>query len=338
MLRSLGVKPSLLKNQRLASARFGSTLAFIESSNDKISSSTLSTLNAAKELGNPIVAVSFNSKLQSELNKVPGLSKILLLENEKFSKNSPEILSPILAKLIQDQNLDVSHFVIPSTAVGKNILPRVGALLDIQPISDVIKIESASVFQKPIYAGNIIQTVESPADSKVLLSVRPSAYEAVELTSDSTYESQKLESDEINELNIKWVSENLTVSERPELTSAKKIVSGGRALKNKETFDKLIYPLADALNAGVGATRAAVDAGFCDNSLQIGQTGKIVSPDLYIALGISGAIQHLAGMKDSKVIVAINKDEDSPIFNIADVGLIGDLYEIVPELTEKLKN
>ncbi|KAH3681074.1 hypothetical protein WICPIJ_007988 [Wickerhamomyces pijperi] len=319
----------------LKSFRFGSTLAFIEASNGQISSASLSALTAAKQLGNPIIALTFNEGVADSLNKIEGLSKIVTFSSPEFEKNAPEVISPILSSLIGDSKLDISHFIIGSNATGKNILPRVGALLDVQPISDVVAIESDKVFKKPIYAGNVIQTVET-TDPKTLLSVRPSSFAPIDTTATANYEIEQQATPELNKLNIKFVSENLTSSKTPDLATSKIIVSGGRALKSKENFDNLIYPLAAKINAAVGATRAAVDAGFVENSLQIGQTGKIVSPELYFSLGISGAIQHLAGMKDSKVIVAINKDEESPIFNVADVGLVGDLFEIIPELTEKL--
>ncbi|CEP21879.1 Electron transfer flavoprotein subunit alpha, mitochondrial Short=Alpha-ETF; Flags: Precursor [Cyberlindnera jadinii] len=312
----------------LAAKRFGSTLAFVEANGSEISSASLSALNAAKQLGNPVVAVLLGSgskSAASQLNKVEGLSKILVSEDSQFDHQLPEYIAPAISQLIS--NNDYSHFVTSATAVGKNVLPRVGALLDVQPVNDIIKVEDPTTFKRPIYAGNAIVTVKSN-DAKILLSTRSTAFEAVPLTASESYPKNSP---------VEWVSENLVKSERPELTSAKIVVSGGRGLKSKENFDKYIFPLADALHAGVGATRAAVDAGYVDNSLQVGQTGKVVAPDLYIAVGISGAIQHLAGMKDSKTIVAINKDEEAPIFNVADLGLVGDLFEVVPELTEKVK-
>lgn len=322
---------------QLASKRFRSTLALVEANGSNIiSSASLSSLQAAKQLGNPVTALILGSgskSLAAELNKVEGLSQVLVSEDPKFSHALPEYLSPAISQLIQSR--DFSHFVAPATAVGKNVLPRVGALLDVQPISDIIKVEDAQTFKRPIYAGNAILTVKS-TDSKILISARSSAFEAVPLTAQENYPVEEIQVS-LEDSHVEWVSENLVKSERPELTSAKIVVAGGRGLKNKENFDQLIFPLADAFRAGVGATRAAVDSGYVDNSLQVGQTGKVVAPDLYIAVGISGAIQHLAGMKDSKTIVAINKDEEAPIFNVADLGLVGDLFEIVPELTEKAK-
>lgn len=319
------------------SKRNGSTLAFVETAGDSITSASLSTINAAKQLGNPIVAVllgSNSSKIaQEQVSKIAGLSKVLVSDDSKLDHYLPELVSPIFKNLIS--NDEFSHLIVPASTVGKNVLPRVGALLDVQPISDIIKIEDSTTFKRPIYAGNAIVTVKSK-DSKVLISARPSAFDAQVENSENSYTIENIDQP-IESTTIEWVSENLTKSERPELSSAKIVVSGGRGLKNKENFSELIYPLADNLKAGVGATRAAVDSGFVDNSLQVGQTGKVIAPELYIAVGISGAIQHLAGMKDSKTIVAINKDEEAPIFNVSDYGLVGDLFEIVPELTEKTK-
>lgn len=320
----------------LVQRRFGSTLALVEVNGTEISSASLSALTAAKQLGNPVTAVLLGSgskSAASKLNQISGLTKILFSEDSKLDHALPEYLSPVLTQLIKSQ--DYSHFITPATAVGKNVLPRVGALLDVQPISDIIKVEDALTFKRPIYAGNAILTVKS-TDSKVLISARASAFDPAELTASESYPVEEITAS-VEESPIEWVSENLVKSERPELASAKIVVAGGRGLKNKENFDQLVFPLADSLKAGVGATRAAVDSGFVDNSLQVGQTGKVVAPDLYIAVGISGAIQHLAGMKDSKTIVAINKDKDAPIFNAADIGLVGDLFELVPELTEKVK-
>jgi electron transfer flavoprotein alpha subunit len=228
-----------------------------------------------------------------------------------------------------------THVVAGHTAFGKSVLPRVAALLDSQQISDVTAIEDEKTFVRPIYAGNAIATVES-TDAIKILTIRGTAFPAATPEGAST----PIESgvDAKAEPISEWVSEDLAKSDRPDLSTASKVVSGGRGLKSKEEFDRIIYPLADALGAAVGASRAAVDSGYADNSLQVGQTGKVVAPQLYMAVGISGAIQHLAGMKDSKVIAAINKDPDAPIFQVADVGLVGDLFEKVPELTEKIKS
>ena len=220
------------------------------------------------------------------------------------------------------------------TAFGKNLFPRLAALLDKQQISDIVAIESENTFVRPIYAGNAIATVESSDDIKIM-TIRGTAFAAAATTGGSATIEEGV--DPKFESTTEWVSEDLANSDRPDLATAGKVVSGGRGLKSKEEFDKIMLPLADALGAAVGASRAAVDSGYADNSLQVGQTGKVVAPQLYLCAGISGAIQHLAGMKDSKVIAAINKDPDAPIFQIADVGLVGDLFEKVPELTAKLQ-
>ena len=227
-----------------------------------------------------------------------------------------------------------THVIAGHTAFGKNLMPRVAALLDSQQISDVTSIENENTFVRPIYAGNAIATVES-SDSVKIVTIRGTAFPAAEVATGSATVEDGV--DPKADSPTEWVSEDLATSDRPDLATAGKVVSGGRGLKSKEEFDKIMLPLADALGAAVGASRAAVDSGYADNSLQVGQTGKVVAPQLYMAVGISGAIQHLAGMKDSKVIAAINKDADAPIFQIADVGLVGDLFDKVPELTKKLQ-
>jgi electron transfer flavoprotein alpha subunit len=227
-----------------------------------------------------------------------------------------------------------THVLTGHSAFGKNLMPRVAALLDSQQISDIIQIDSEDTFVRPIYAGNAILTVQS-SDSTKVITVRGTAFPAPETEGGSAALEEGVDSKPDSP--TEWLSEDLAKSDRPDLGSADKVVSGGRGLKSKEEFDKLMPPLADALGAAIGASRAAVDSGFADNSLQVGQTGKNVAPQLYLCAGISGAIQHLAGMKDSKVIAAINKDPEAPIFQVADVGLVGDLFDKVPELTEKLK-
>lgn len=322
--------------------KFASTLAFIESTKEgKIVPSSLNALTAAQELGNPIHAVMLGSQASATASalkssvKCEKLDKILVSNADAFDNYLPERVAPLLAQILKSD--EYTHFVTAANAIGKNTLPRLGALLDNQPINDITKIVDAKTFVRPIYAGNAIATVEC-SQSKKLISVRPSAFDSIP---QGSTESAAVEEVKVTEskpqIDIKWEGENLIKSERPDLGSASIVVSGGRALKDKETFDKLLIPLADVLHAGIGATRAAVDNGFCDNSMQIGQTGKVVAPDLYLAIGISGAIQHLAGMKDSKVIVAINNDPEAPIFKVADYGLEGDINQVVPELTQKLK-
>jgi electron transfer flavoprotein alpha subunit len=229
---------------------------------------------------------------------------------------------------------DYTHVFAGHTAFGKDVMPRVAALLDSQQISDITAIEGESTFVRPIYAGNAIATVES-SDPVKIVTIRGTAFAPAEMAQGNAAVEDGV--DPKAEAPKEWVSEDLAKSDRPDLATAGKVVSGGRGLKSKDDFDKIMLPLADALGAAVGASRAAVDSGYADNSLQVGQTGKVVAPQLYMAVGISGAIQHLAGMKDSKVIAAINKDGDAPIFQVADVGLVGDLFDKVPELTEKLK-
>ncbi|QLQ79265.1 hypothetical protein HG537_0B06130 [Torulaspora globosa] len=326
---------------RVHRSRLASTLAFVETTKEgTILPSSLSALNAAQQLGNNITALLLGPQATAAASVLKSsvqctkLNKVLVSDEVKYEHYLPEKVTPLLVDLLKDE--EYSHFVVASSAVGKNLLPRVAALLDYQPVCDITKINDAKTFVRPIYAGNVIETVEN-TQPKALVSVRASAFEAVpEGTSESAVIEQISFSEGSTGLDIQWQSANLVKSARPDLSSASTIVAGGRALKDKETFDKLLVPLADALGAGIGATRAAVDSGFCDNSLQIGQTGKVVAPDLYIAIGISGAIQHLAGMKDSKKIVAINSDPDAPILKVADYSLEGDLFEIVPQLTEKL--
>jgi electron transfer flavoprotein alpha subunit len=261
--------------------------------------------------------------------QIPGISKVLLADDAAFTHALAEPLSALIVSLAGGY----THILAAASSVGKNTLPRVAALLDVQPISDISGVIDADTFIRPIYAGNALATVKS-SDAKKVITVRASNFDAVAATGGSaTVESVAVPA---TEARSKYLSSELSVSARPELTAAKIIVSGGRGMQNGENFTKLLDPVADKLGAAVGASRAAVDAGFVPNDFQVGQTGKIVAPELYIAVGISGAIQHLAGMKDSKVIVAINKDEDAPIFQVADYGLVGDLFTILPELEKAL--
>ncbi|MBL4717023.1 MAG: electron transfer flavoprotein subunit alpha/FixB family protein, partial [Erythrobacter sp.] len=264
-----------------------------------------------------------------EAAKIAGVGKVHLADDAAYEHALAENVAPLVADLMGHHDA----FVAPSTTTGKNVAPRVAALLDVMQISDILSVEGDKTFTRPIYAGNAIATVES-SDAKLVVTVRGTAFEK------AAAEGGSAEIEDVSgptDAGIStFVSEEIAESDRPELTSAKVIVSGGRALKDSETFEQVITPLADKLGAGIGASRAAVDAGYVPNDYQVGQTGKIVAPEVYIAIGISGAIQHLAGMKDSKTIIAINKDEDAPIFQVADIGLVGDLFKIVPELTEKL--
>lgn len=316
-----------------------STLVFLEHKSGKINSATLSALNLAKSLGGGITGIIVGSSSSSEMGqaiekakKLP-ISKLLVKEHDDLQHVLAEPFAPLIAKVTKERSF--THLVGGTSSVTKNFFPRVAALLDVQQISDVMKVIDQETFMRPIYAGNALCTLKSQDPIKVI-TARCASFEPITDTSEGEVEVEKLESTEPGKIISQWKSESLTKSERPELGSANRIVSGGRGVKNKENFDKILIPLSDKLNSAIGASRAAVDSGFADNSLQVGQTGKVVSPELYIAVGISGAIQHLAGMKDSKTIVAINKDPEAPIFQVADVGLVADLFEAVPELTEKI--
>ncbi|SEJ79078.1 electron transfer flavoprotein alpha subunit apoprotein [Sphingomonas sp. OV641] len=307
------------------------TLVWVEHDGSTVKDATLAAVTAASKLGEVhlLVAGKGVDPVAQEAAKIAGVGKVHVADDDAFAHALAENVAPLVVELMGHHDA----FVAPATTSAKNIAPRVAALLDVMQISEVLSVESEDTFTRPIYAGNAIATVQT-SDAKKVLTIRTTAFEkaaaeggsgtveAVASTGDkglSTFDGQEI-----------------AKSERPELTSAKIIVSGGRALQNGENFTKIIEPLADKLGAGVGASRAAVDAGFVPNDYQVGQTGKIVAPEVYIAVGISGAIQHLAGMKDSKTIIAINKDEDAPIFQVADIGLVGDLFKVVPELTEKL--
>ncbi|KAI1491351.1 hypothetical protein F5X96DRAFT_478938 [Biscogniauxia mediterranea] len=316
--------------------RLLSTLAILEQREGKLNHGSLSAITAAQKVGGSIhgfVAGSNIKPVAEEAAKVAGVEKIIAVDNAAYDKGLAENYAPLLIENIKKGGY--THVIAGHTAFGKNLLPRVAALLDSQQISDITAIESENTFVRPIYAGNAIATVES-SDPIKIITIRGTAFAPAEAQGGSATIEDGV--DPKTEPTAEWVSEDLAKSDRPDLATAGKVVSGGRGLKSKEEFDKIMLPLADALGAAVGASRAAVDSGYADNSLQVGQTGKVVAPQLYMAVGISGAIQHLAGMKDSKVIAAINKDADAPIFQVADVGLVGDLFEKVPELTEKLKS
>ena len=308
-----------------------SILVIAEHDNAELKGATLNTVAAAKAIGGDIdvlVAGSGCGAAAEAAAKVEGVSKVLVADNAAYEHQ----LAENVAKLVADLGKNYSHVLAPATTTGKNMLPRAAALLDVQPISDVIGVESPDTFKRPIYAGNVIATVQS-SDAIKVASVRTTAFDPVAAEGGSA----AVESVDIAEDAgvSKFVGEELAESDRPELTAARVVISGGRGMQNGENFE-LLYKVADKLGAAVGASRAAVDAGFVPNDMQVGQTGKIVAPDLYVAVGISGAIQHLAGMKDSKVIVAINKDEEAPIFSVADYGLVADLFDAVPELETKL--
>ena len=306
------------------------TLVIAEHNNAALAAVTLNTVAAAAKIGGDIhvlVAGQNVAGVAEAAAKVAGVSKVLVADNAAYANLLPENVAPLVADLAKAY----SHVLAPATTNGKNYLPRVAALLDVDQISEIVAVESADTFKRPIYAGNAIATVQSSAAVKVI-TVRGTGFDPVAAEGGSA--AVEAVSGAADAGKSAFVGEELAKSDRPELTAAKIVVSGGRGMQNGDNF-KLLYSLADKLGAAVGASRAAVDAGFVPNDMQVGQTGKIVASQLYIAVGISGAIQHLAGMKDSKVIVAINKDEEAPIFQVADYGLVGDLFEVVPEL-EKL--
>lgn len=308
-----------------------SILVIAEHDNASLKPSTLNTIAAAQAIGGDIellVAGSECAGAAAAAATAQGVSKVLVADNPAYANRLAENLAPLVAEIAANY----SHVLAPATTTGKNITPRIAALLDVQAISDICSVESPDTFKRPIYAGNIIATVQT-SDSLKVLTVRTTAFDPVEAEGGSA-QTEALSS--VHDSGISsFVREELAVSERPELTSANVVVSGGRGMGSSENF-QMIETLADKLGGAVGASRAAVDAGFVANDMQVGQTGKIVAPDLYIAVGISGAIQHLAGMKDSKVIVAINKDEEAPIFQVADYGLVADLFDVLPELETKL--
>ncbi len=308
-----------------------SVLVWVEHDNKELKDATLAAVTAGTKLGDVVALVAGKGAqgVADAAAKIAGVSKVLLADDAAYEHALAENVAPLIVELMAGHDA----FVAPATSTAKNIAPRVAALLDVAQISEILSVESADTFTRPIYAGNAIATVQS-SDAKKVITVRGTAFEKAATSGGSA--SVEAVSGKGDAGLSSFVGAEIAKSERPELTSAKIIVSGGRALQNSENFHTIIEPLADKLGAGVGASRAAVDAGYVPNDYQVGQTGKIVAPEVYIAIGISGAIQHLAGMKDSKTIIAINKDEDAPIFQVADIGLVGDLFKIVPELTSKL--
>lgn len=318
------------------SAAFANTLVFIEHKNGAVSPASLSAITAAQKLGGDVHGVVLGGSNAKEVAekaaKTAGLAKVLYSSSDKFENQLAEPIAPQLKELVGANSY--THVVAGHTAVGRDVIPRASALLDSSQISDITAVEGEDTFVRPIYAGNAIATVKT-SDKVVVFTVRGTAFEAAGEGGSAAVE--EVPAADVPVL-TKFVEEKLSESSRPDLATAPRVVSGGRALKSAEGFAQYIEPLADELKAAVGASRAAVDAGYADNALQVGQTGKIVAPELYVAVGISGAIQHLAGMKDSKTIVAINKDPEAPIFQVADYGLVADLYQAVPEMIQKLKN
>jgi electron transfer flavoprotein alpha subunit len=307
------------------------TLLIAEHDNKTLNPATLKAMTAASALGadvDVLVAGEGAKAVADAAAKIAGVKKVLLADNAAYKNKLAEPMAALIVKLAANYDAIVS----PATTSGKNFMPRVAALLDVMQISEITKVESADTFQRPIYAGNAIQTVQS-SDKKKVITVRTSTFQAAGEGGGGSIENAESAGDPALS---SFVGEELSKSDRPELTAARVIISGGRAMANKENFAKYIEPVADKLGAAMGASRAAVDAGYAPNDWQVGQTGKVVAPELYIAVGISGAIQHLAGMKDSKVIVAINKDEEAPIFQVADYGLVGDLFTVLPELEKEL--
>lgn len=308
-----------------------SVLVIAEVRNQKFSATNLSVITAASKLESNVDVLIMGCALDDVVNEakaVQGVNKIIVADSEVFRHGLAEPCSTLIVSLSEEY----THLMMSASTTGKNIMPRVAALLDVEQVSDVVEVLAEDLFKRPIYAGNAIATVQSNYSKKVL-TIRTTAFDkAVSVGGDA--ETIQIEPDVQNDMST-FVSEELSSSERPDLESASIVISGGRGMQSGENF-QLLETVADKLGAAVGASRAAVDAGFVSNDMQVGQTGKIVAPDLYIAVGISGAIQHLAGMKGSKYIVAINKDEDAPIFEVADYGLVADLFEVLPDLSQKL--
>ena len=308
-----------------------SVLILAEHNNLEVKPSTLSTISAASKITNDIEVLILGFKIENiskEISNYQNVSKVLTLDNEKFEHSIAENIDPVIVSLADKY----THILAPANTFGKNIMPRVAVKLDVAQISDIVTVESEDTFVRPIYAGNALATIKSN-DSKKVITIRPTSFDIMAKEGGSgIVESINFDP---TENHVEFIDRQESKSDRPELSTARIVVSGGRGLQSAENF-KLISDIADKLNAAIGASRAAVDAGYVSNDYQVGQTGKVVVPDLYIAVGISGAIQHLAGMKESKIIVAINKDEEAPIFNIADYGLSADLFEALPQLSSEL--
>ncbi len=308
------------------------TLVLAEVHGTKLNEATAKAVTAATEIGQPVHILVVGENVRGaaeEAAKLAGIEKVHLADGPEYAHQMAEPVAALLVKMSEHHPV----IVAPATSAAKNIMPRVAALLDVMQISEITKVVSPDTFERPIYAGNAVQTVQT-SDAKKVITVRTAAFKAVGEGGNAAIEPVSAAGDPGLS---KFKDENLAKSDRPELAAAKIIISGGRAMQNAENFKTYIEPVADRLGAAMGASRAAVDAGYAPNDWQVGQTGKVVAPDLYIAVGISGAIQHLAGMKDSKVIVAINKDEEAPIFQVADYGLVGDLFKVLPELDKELE-
>ena len=308
-----------------------SILVFCDHDNGQFSAATLNAVSAAQQIGGDIhllVAGDTSGTIAAQAAAVAGVAKVLVADGAEYAHGLAENLAPLICDLASQY----SHILAPATTTGKNVMPRVAALLDVMQISDIIKVDDANTFQRPIYAGNALSTVRSDEATKII-TVRSTAFEAAPAEGGSAA-IETIGNNGDSGLSS-YVKSELSSSERPELTSAPIVISGGRGMQDGANF-AMLEKVADKLGAAVGASRAAVDAGFVPNDYQVGQTGKVVAPDLYVAVGISGAIQHLAGMKDSKVIVAINKDDEAPIFQVADFGLVADLFDAVPELEKEL--
>ncbi|KAJ4476948.1 DHS-like NAD/FAD-binding domain-containing protein [Lentinula edodes] len=321
-------------------------LVFLEHRQGDIDSGSLSALTAASQLGGKVAGLVVGSSefvptVVDKVKKLKGLTSLLHSTSDLYAEQLPEILSPLLEKLLSDS--EYTHVVSTPSSLAKSLLPRVAAKLDVPSVSEITSLEhdsssNSTTFTRPIYAGNAISTVRLPSSVPIkFFTVRATNFDPAPFEESQEIEVKAIDPVDVPNCPTKHISTQLAKSDRPDLSVAGRVVSGGRPLKNAETFAATLDPLADVLGAALGASRAAVDAGYVDNSLQVGQTGKVVAPELYMAIGISGAIQHLAGMKDSKMIVAVNKDPDAPIFQVADVGLVADLYEAVPQIIEKLK-
>ncbi|KAH9951523.1 electron transfer flavoprotein alpha subunit, partial [Amylocystis lapponica] len=347
MLRLRGVISVVSLSRRYATSPGPHALVFLEHRDGVIDSGSLSAVTAAHSLGGRVTGLIVGGpeqvpKVVETAKKLKSVSTVLHCTSPQYSSPVSETVSPLLERLLSS-NSPYTHVVSAHSSSAKSLLPRVAAKLDLPAVSDITSLEhdtssNATTFTRPIYAGNAIATVRAPSNIPIkFFTVRSTAFAAAQGDEGGQAQDEALDVVEVADSPTQHVKTDLTKSDRPELGVASRVVSGGRALKNAETFNATLEPLADVLGAAIGASRAAVDAGYADNSLQVGQTGKVVAPELYMALGISGAIQHLAGMKDSKLIVAVNKDPDAPIFQVADVGLVADLYDVVPELVEKLK-